>query len=543
MSRPIVQAPATRPVRPCPPTAQELERLFVLSLDLLCIASADGFFKRVNPAATELLGWSTEELLARPLIEFVHPDDRAATLDEIRRQVVAGENVLHFENRYRHRDGSWRVLAWRSVPQPGGLMFASARDVTGRRADEAEIRRLSAELRALFESLPGLYLILTPAFEIVTASDAYLAATMTCRADITGRGLFEVFPDNPGDPKADGVRNLRASLERVRHTLAPDTMAIQKYDVRRPDGTFEERHWSPINSPMIDPDGRLAYIIHRVEDVTEFVRRQTAPADGEDGIALRARLGQMEAEVFQSTQAVQAANEQLRALNAELEAFSYSVSHDLRAPLRHIDGFALLLQKRADTRLDEQSRRYLATITASAKRLGLLIDELLMFSRMGRAELRHTPVEPRALVDEVVRELEHETRGRPIEWQLSALPPVSADPAMLRQVWVNLLGNAVKYTRGRAPARIEVFALPGEDGERVFAVRDNGAGFDMKYAGKLFGVFQRLHGEGEFEGTGIGLANVRRIVTRHGGRTWAEGRLGEGATFFFSLPRPADRSA
>ena len=252
------------------PGAEELDRLFAVSLDLLCIAGADGFFKRVNPAVTDLLGWSAEEMLARPLLDFVHPDDHAATLREIERQVVAGEKVLRFENRYRHRDGSWRFLSWRSVPQPGGLMFASARDVTEPRAAEAEVRRLNAELRTLFESLPGLFLVLTPGFVIVTASDAYLRATMTRRADIAGRSLFEIFPDNPGDPQADGVRNLRASLERVRQTLEPDTMAIQKYDVRRPDGTFEERHWSPVNSPMLGPDGQLAHIIHRVEDVGEL---------------------------------------------------------------------------------------------------------------------------------------------------------------------------------------------------------------------------------------------------------------------------------
>jgi signal transduction histidine kinase len=231
---------------------------------------------------------------------------------------------------------------------------------------------------------------------------------------------------------------------------------------------------------------------------------------------------------------------QLETANRELEAFSYSVSHDLRAPLRHIDGYAQLLQQRSAAALDATGQRYLTTITASAKRLGLLIDELLVFSRMSRTELHHDRVAVRPLVDEVLRELQPEMEGRQIEWVIDELPAVQADVSMLRQVWANLLGNAVKYTRPRPQARVEISHRRGEGADaHVFSVRDNGAGFDMKYADKLFGVFQRLHSTSEFEGTGIGLANVRRIVQRHGGRAWAEGRVGEGATFYFTLPDTA----
>jgi light-regulated signal transduction histidine kinase (bacteriophytochrome) len=227
---------------------------------------------------------------------------------------------------------------------------------------------------------------------------------------------------------------------------------------------------------------------------------------------------------------------QLQVANKELEAFSYSVSHDLRAPLRHIDGFAQLLQKHLAATLDATARRYLATIADSAKRLGVLIDELLVYSRMGRTEMRAAQVPMRPLVDEVLRELQPETQGRQIEWQIGELPAVRADAAMLRQVWANLLGNAVKYSRQRAVAQIEIGCRrDGADGH-IFSVRDNGAGFDMKYVEKLFGVFQRLHSASEFEGTGIGLANVQRIVQRHHGRVWAEGRPGEGAAFYFTLP-------
>ncbi len=229
----------------------------------------------------------------------------------------------------------------------------------------------------------------------------------------------------------------------------------------------------------------------------------------------------------------------LVAANKELEAFSYSVSHDLRAPLRHVSGFVQLLQSTAKGKLDETGARYLEVIAAAAKKMGELIDDLLSFSRMGRAQMHLEPIPLGALVDECRRELEPETRGRSIEWVVGELPEVAADRALLRQVLANLLGNAVKYTGKRAEARIEVTARR-EGEEVVVGVRDNGAGFDMKYADKLFGVFQRLHTEAEFEGTGIGLANVHRIVARHGGRVWAEGEVDQGAAFHFSLPvRPA----
>lgn len=357
---------------------EELERFFSLSLDFLCIASADGYFKRVSPAVTDILGWSREEFMSRPFISFVHPDDQAATLREVERQVVSGQSVLQFENRYRHKDGSWRVLSWRSLPQPGGLMYATARDVTEQKRAQEQIQKLNTDLER--------------------------------RAD------------------------------------------------------------------------------------------------------------------------------QLEIINKELEAFSYSVSHDLRAPLRHIDGFVKLLDKQANGNLDERSRRYLDIIAESARRMGSLIDDLLVFSRMGRAELRCFKVEPDSLVHEVREELRSDTNARHIDWKINPLPQIEADPAMLRQVWANLIANAVKYTRPRDPAEIEIGCQERND-EFVFFVRDNGVGFDMQYSHKLFGVFQRLHHPDEFEGTGIGLANVQRIVVRHGGRAWADGKVGVGATFFFSLPK------
>jgi light-regulated signal transduction histidine kinase (bacteriophytochrome) len=241
----------------------------------------------------------------------------------------------------------------------------------------------------------------------------------------------------------------------------------------------------------------------------------------------------------QAQEAIRQSNEQLVSANKELEAFSYSVSHDLRAPLRHIDGFATLLQKHAAA-LDEKGRRHLATISESAKQMGRLIDDLLVFSHVGRSEMHRTAVNLEQLVKEVISGFRPDTEVRKIAWTIGTLPEVHGDPSMLRQVLVNLIGNAVKYTGMREESRIEIGSrnsVYDQHDETVFFVRDNGAGFDMQYAHKLFGVFQRLHSANEFEGTGIGLANVRRIIQRHGGRTWAEGKVDEGAAFYFSLPQ------
>jgi light-regulated signal transduction histidine kinase (bacteriophytochrome) len=228
----------------------------------------------------------------------------------------------------------------------------------------------------------------------------------------------------------------------------------------------------------------------------------------------------------------------LEVVNQELEAFSYSVSHDLRAPLRHVTGFSDLLQRQYASALDERGRHYLDTIGQAARKMGQLIDDLLVFSRMGRVALCRVPVPLDALVQEAIRDLASEVKDRQVTWVIGELPVLQVDRSVLRLVFANLLGNALKYTRPRAEARIEVgHRVEGQ--EDVIYVRDNGVGFDMQYVGKLFGVFQRLHSEKEFEGTGIGLANVRRIVQRHGGRTWAEGRPGEGAVFFFSIAREA----
>ncbi|CAE1133617.1 PAS domain S-box-containing protein [Xanthomonas campestris] len=232
--------------------------------------------------------------------------------------------------------------------------------------------------------------------------------------------------------------------------------------------------------------------------------------------------------------------EQVSEVNRELEAFSYSVSHDLRAPLRHVAGFSDKLARHLGDAADEKSRHYMEVISSSARRMASLIDDLLVYSRLGRSALRLQAVDMQSLVSEtraiLDSNVQSENTGHRVDWHIAPLPVLVADENMMRQLWMNLLGNAVKYSAKRTVARIEVTYTPMADGGHQFSVRDNGAGFDMEYSAKLFGVFQRLHKASEYAGTGIGLASVRRVLTRHGGRIWAEGAVDEGATFYFVLP-------
>jgi len=228
---------------------------------------------------------------------------------------------------------------------------------------------------------------------------------------------------------------------------------------------------------------------------------------------------------------------ELEEANKELESFTYSVSHDLRAPLRHVVGYAELLQKQSSASLDEKGRRYMAMILEASKRMGNLIDDLLGFSRIGRAEARKTAVSLDQLVREVIAELGQDTKDRDIAWTVGALPVCYGDRSMLKVALMNLLSNAVKFTRIRPRAKIEIGCADGKDNQVELFVADNGAGFDIQYVNKLFGVFQRLHRVEEFEGTGIGLATVQRIIHRHGGEVRAQGAVDQGATFYFSLPR------
>jgi PAS domain S-box-containing protein len=312
--------------------------------------------------------------------------------------------------------------------------------------------------------------------------------------------LQTIFPTPLEDIQAELLRGNRWEGE-LNKTKADGTQVVvaSRWSLRR------------------DEQERPVAILETNNDITERKRRE------EEIQGLNKELARRSAE--------------LESINKELEAFAYSISHDLRSPLRHMAGYTELLQKVASSVVDEKSNRYMAMILESAKRMGNLIDDLLAFSRIGRAETQKTLVSLAQLVREALTEVRQDTEGRDIAWKIGALPDFYGDRSMLRVVLVNLIANAVKFTRTRLRAEIEIGCADGNTDELIVLIRDNGVGFDMKYVHKLFGVFQRLHQSDEFEGTGIGLATVQRIINRHGGKVWAEGVVDRGATFYFSAPR------
>jgi PAS domain S-box-containing protein len=556
-------------------------------LQLAWIARADGYIFWYNERWFEYTGAAPEQMEGWGWQGVHDPQILPAVMEGWNAAIDAGR-PFEMEFPLRSADGTFRSFLTRAQPlkdAEGRVVqwFGTSTDVQAlkeveerghqlnveleRRVAErtaqleaavTELSHSRAELKSLFESLPGLYLVLTPELEVVAVSDAYLRATLTTREGILGRHLFEVFPDNPDDPDNKAVATMQSSIDRVIRERTPDTMAIQKHDVRGTDGVFEERYWSPINSPVFGLDRKIKYIVHRVEEVTDFMRQKAPDSAAFTGSS--AEMQQMEAEIFRSSQKLQAANLQLRAANTELEAFSYSVSHDLRAPLRAVDGYIRILQEDCSDRLDEEGQRLLGVVSAEARRMGELIDDLLEFSRLSREPMARSAVDMCKLARAVFDKLTVATENAP-SFELEPLLPAHGDLAMLRQVFVNLIGNAIKFSRDRSAAVIEVGCLGGPEplpplsavestdrggaadrSEITYYVKDNGAGFDPDYTHKLFGVFQRLHSEDEFEGTGVGLALVQRIVQRHGGRVWAEGKKGEGATFYFTLPTRREQS-
>jgi PAS domain S-box-containing protein len=338
---------------------------------------------------------------------------------------------------------------------------------------------------------------------------------------------------NRGAELMYGYGEAEALQMNIEHLTAPGKVAEEKDFVRR---LAAGEAVASLETQRVTKDGRILDVWMTVTKLMDEAGKPIGIASTERDITERKReeeeIRKLNAELEQR---VHERTRRLEEANKELESFSYSVSHDLRAPLRHVQGYVDMLAREAEGQLSDEGRRYLKTITDASREMGELIDDLLAFSRMGRAEMMETRVNLDSLVRDTLRDLEPATRERNLVWKIPPLPAVQGDAAMLKLALANLLGNAVKFTRPRDPAQIEI-GRDGMEGERVILfIRDNGVGFDPRYAHKLFGVFQRLHRADEFEGTGIGLANVRRIISRHGGRTWAEGALDRGATCYFTL--------
>jgi PAS domain S-box-containing protein len=375
--------------------------------------------------------------------------------------------------------------------------------------------RLAAESRVA-DAVKRSQLIVQAVREPIAMLDRHLRTLLvnTAFAELYG---FDAESDQhaPLDRIGDGAWGDTALLQRLSDVIARDR-ELWDYELTQRTADGIDR-FVVINARRIEqPDSADPALLLTVSDITA-----------------RALVEQ---KVNELNRQLEGKVEQISDVNRELEAFSYSVSHDLRAPLRHISGFAGKLEMELGEKADDRARHYIDVINSSSRRMAQLIDDLLVFSRLGRGALRLQPVDMQSLVEEARALVETDAQERHIDWKIAPMPIVIGDENMLRTVWQNLLGNAVKYTSHREFAQIEVGLDRTPAGDYQFSVRDNGAGFDMKYAGKLFGVFQRLHRASEFPGNGIGLANVRRIISRHGGRTWAEGEIDRGATFHFSLP-------
>jgi PAS domain S-box-containing protein len=456
------------------------------------------------------------ELLDRD-VGFYAPESAPRVAGAFRRAVEGGE-AYDLEVELDRADGSriWVRTIGRPSVENGRVVrvIGNIMDITERVNAERELRESESRFRQLAESLPQLVWTCEPDGPCDFLSGQWVAYTGIPEAPQLGFGwLDQLHPDDR-----------RPTVAAWEAAVAGGTDFHAEFRIRRHDGEYR---WFDTQAVRLrDADGDTVKWFGSNTDITE--RRRAA----EEILRLNAKLEQR---VLERTA-------QLDAANKELEAFAYSVSHDLRAPLRHISGFASILAEDCADALDEEGRGCLDTIMESVREMGALIDELLQFSRVGRVEIQVTDVDMGELLAEALKPIREGAAGRAIEWSIGPLPHVLGDPVLLRQVWANLVDNAVKYSRDRSPARIEIGALDGDGDARAceFFVRDNGVGFDMQYADKLFGVFQRLHGVAEFEGIGIGLASVQRIVTRLGGRVWAEAELDRGATFSFTLQRPKE---
>lgn len=485
-------------------------RLFEAAKDgILILAAETGRITDVNPFLFHLLGFTQAEMMGKTVGElspFKDIESNKVMLERLQKDGYVRYEDLPLET----RDGRHIAVEFVSNVYPVGaknVIQCNVRDITERKQAEDTLRRSDARLRAFVNA----------------SSDVMyrMNADWTEMRELSGRDFIS-------DMTTPGSNWLQEYIYPEDQPLVMATIqeAIRtkknfelEHRVRGASGRVEWTFSRAI--PILDAQGEIVEWFGAASDVTKRKRAENE---------IRRLNAELEGRVTERTAQLQAANQ-------ELDAFSYTVSHDLRAPLRHIMAFVELLQKDAGPSLSEIGRHHLANIIQAAVRMRTLIDDLLAFSHVGRSSLQKQEVNLDELVREACADFQADTAARDIVWQIHPLPTVQADRALLLMVLTNLISNAVKFTSARTSAIIEIGSTPGGGDETVFYIRDNGAGFDPDYMDKLFSVFQRLHSRDEFEGTGIGLANVQRIILRHGGRVWAEGVVDGGATFYFSLPK------
>ncbi|MFZ5449460.1 MAG: PAS domain-containing protein [Thermodesulfobacteriota bacterium] len=413
-----------------------------------------------------------------------------------------------------HRGGrSYRTYVYPFADSDGSpLVLELGIDITERKQAEEILKEQTRILEAFFAHTITPLVFLDRDFNFIRVNAAYAQGCHRDVSEFPGRNHFDFYPHEEN----------RAIFTQVVQTKTP-YQAVAKAFVFPDHPEWGVTYWDWTLVPILDEAGEVDFLVFVLNDVTDRKKAE------EEIIKLNEELEQR----------VRLRTAQLEAANRELESFSYSVSHDLRAPLRAIDGFSRLLLKDQVQHLDAEGQRLLNIIRDNTQKMGQLIDDLLAFSRLGRLEMRVADLDMEKQVADIVRELNETLEGRTVHWDLKPLAETWADRALMHQVWINLLGNALKFTRPRDAAVIEVGCQSTAE-EDIYYVKDNGVGFDMQYAHKLFGVFQRLHPYEKFEGTGVGLALVQRIIQRHGGRIWAESQVDGGATFYFSLPRRPD---